>query len=122
MSQISYRRMVCLFSLLFPQFYGAGASKNYNKRLVKNEFLPRSQSSEISTLILLCACSQRVHEIQRQLSQRCIELLDLPARSSMYILDVGCGSVCHAPTSGIRHTFVAPATPSLLRRVSVVKH
>jgi len=49
------------------EYYNAGASKNYNT-------------------------SQRVTQIQRELSQRAIDLLDLPSDKTMYLLDVGCGT------------------------------
>jgi len=54
-------------SLKADEYYGAGVAKGYNK-------------------------SQRVTQIQKELSQRAIDLLDLPADQSMYLLDVGCGS------------------------------
>ena len=54
-------------SLKADEYYGAGVAKGYNK-------------------------SQRVTQIQKELSQRAIDLLDLPDNQSMYLLDVGCGS------------------------------
>ena len=40
----------------------------------------------------VCNCSTRVMEIQSTMSERAIELLNLPPDVPAFILDIGCGS------------------------------
>ena len=42
--------------------------------------------------MLVCNCSTRVMEIQSTMSERAIELLNLPPDVPAFILDIGCGS------------------------------
>ena len=43
----------------------------------------------IRTHLLICVCSSRVIEVQKQLSERAVELLALPEDVPSFILDVG---------------------------------
>jgi len=43
----------------------------------------------VLVVVLMCLCSSRMIEIQKQLSERAIELLALPDDVPSFILDVG---------------------------------